>query len=78
LELGNEGGGKQQLLPEISAMAQAIWAVDTNIILVVGDFSYHQVISNPFSFSGADSGITTLAAHQQILQLAQTNNRQCG
>jgi len=36
----------------------------------VGDFGYHRVISDPFNFSGADSGITTLAAQQQILQLA--------
>ena len=43
---------------------------------MVGDFSYSQVITNPFNFSGAASGITTLAAQQQILQLANQNNRE--
>jgi hypothetical protein len=76
MELGNEERVDSTYYQKFQALAQAIWAKDPNIILVVGDFSYHQVITNPFSFSGADSGITTLAAHQQILQLAQTNNRE--
>lgn len=75
LELGNEEVVDSTYYQKFQALASAIWAADTNVILVVGDFSYHQVITDPFSFSGADSGITTLAAHQQILQLAQTNNR---
>jgi len=75
IELGNEETVNSTYYQNFQALAQAIWAADTNVILVVGDFSYHQVISNPFSFSGADSGITTLAAHQQILQLARTNSR---
>ncbi len=75
LELGNEETVDGTYYRKFQALATAIWAADTNVILVVGDFSYHQVITNPFSFSGADSGITTLAAHQQILQLAQANNR---
>jgi hypothetical protein len=61
---------------KFQAIATAIWAADPTIILVVGDFSYHQIITNPFNFSGADSGITTLAAQQQILQLAQQNGRE--
>ncbi len=43
---------------------------------MVGDFSYSQSITNPFNFGGAASGIATLAAQQQILQLANQNNRQ--
>jgi hypothetical protein len=75
IELGNEETVDSTYYQKFQALAQAIWAADTNVTLVVGDFSYTEVITNPFSFSGADSGITTLAAHQQILQLAQTNNR---
>jgi hypothetical protein len=75
LELGNEETVNSTYYQKFQALAQAIWAADPNVIIVVGDFTYTQVIANPFSFSGADSGITTLAAHQQILQLAQTNNR---
>jgi hypothetical protein len=76
LELGNEERVDSTYYQKFQALAQAIWAADTNVILVVGDFSYHQVITNAFSFSGADSGITTLAAQQQILQLAQQYNRE--
>ncbi|MDR3459712.1 MAG: DUF1080 domain-containing protein [Verrucomicrobiae bacterium] len=75
LELGNEETVNNTYYQKFQAVAQAIWAVDTNVILVVGDFSYHSVITDPFNFGGADSGITTLATHQQIMQLAQTNNR---
>lgn len=75
IELGNEETVDSAYYQKFQALAQTIWTADTNVILVAGDFSYHQVITNPFSFSGADSGITTLAAHQQILQLARANNR---
>jgi Alpha-L-arabinofuranosidase C-terminal domain len=44
--------------------------------LIVGDFSYHKVITDPFHFSGADSGITTLAAQQKILQFAKQHDRE--
>jgi len=76
IELGNEEVVNSSYYQKFQALAQTIWAKDTNIILVVGDFCYHQVINNPFSFSGADSGITTLSAQQQILQLAKKNNRE--
>ena len=76
LELGNEERVDSTYYKKFQALAQAIWAADTNITLVVGDFSYSQIITNPFSFGGAASGITTLAAQQQILELANQNNRQ--
>ena len=76
LELGNEERVDDVYYQKFQALATAIWRADPNIILVVGDFSYHQVITNPFSFSGADSGITTLAAQQKILQLAKRHGRE--
>ncbi len=76
VELGNEERVDSAYYQKFQALATNIWAKDTNIILVVGDFGYHQNISDPFSFSGADSGITTLAAHQQILQLTKQYNRE--
>jgi hypothetical protein len=76
LELGNEERVDSTYYQKFQALAQAIWAADTNITLVVGDFSYSQSITNPFNFGGAASGIATLAAQQQILQLANQNNRQ--
>lgn len=71
IELGNEERVDSNYLQKFQSLAQTIWAKDTNIILVVGDFVYSQVITNPFSFSGGASGITTLAPHQSILQLAR-------
>ena len=76
LELGNEERVDNTYYQKFQALAQAIWAEDTNITLVVGDFAYSQTITNPFSLGGAASGITTLAAQQQILQLANQNNRE--
>jgi hypothetical protein len=43
---------------------------------VVGDFDYNQAIRDSFHFRGNDSGITTLAAHQQILKLAKDRGRE--
>ena len=76
LELGNEEVINSAYYQKFQALAQAIWAADSNITLVVGDLEYSQVITNTFSFGGAASGITSLSAQQQILQLANQNNRQ--
>jgi alpha-L-arabinofuranosidase len=70
LELGNEERVDESYFQKFKPLAEAIWAKDTNIVIVVGDFQYSQVITNPFSFGGADSGITSLAAQRKILQLA--------
>lgn len=75
IELGNEERVDADYFRKFQPLAEAIWAGDANITIVVGDFAYSQTITNPFNFSGADSGITTLAAHQQILQLAKKHDR---
>ena len=74
IELGNEERVDANYYQKFQALAQAIWAADSNITLVVGDFTYSQVIINPFNFHGADSGITSLSAQQQIVQLAHQHN----
>ena len=76
LELGNEERVDDNYFEKFKAVAEVIWAKDPAIILIVGDFSYHKQITDPFNFAGADSGITTLAAHQKILQLAKQHNRE--
>lgn len=76
LELGNEEAVNENYWRKFKPIAEAIWARDPSVILVVGDFSYHQPIQDPFNFSGADSHITTLAAHQKILQLAKEHDRE--
>ena len=76
LEIGNEEKIDDAYYAKFAAMAPAIWAKDANVILVVGDFLYSRPISDPFHFSGAASGITSLAAHRKILQLAKEHNRE--
>ena len=76
LELGNEERVDEDYAGKFAALAKAIWAKDPEIILVVGDFSYHGRIQDPYHFSGADSGITTLAAHERILRLAKEQQRE--
>ncbi|HKW28537.1 MAG TPA: alpha-L-arabinofuranosidase C-terminal domain-containing protein [Verrucomicrobiae bacterium] len=75
IELGNEEKVNAGYFQKFQPLAEAIWAGDSNITIVVGDFAYSQTITDPFNFSGAASGITTLAAHHQILQLAKKYNR---
>lgn len=76
LELGNEERVDEAYYQKFKSLAEAIWARDSQIILVVGDFAYGSPIRDPFHFQGADSGLTTLAAQQQILQLAKAHDRE--
>ncbi len=74
LELGNEERVDEKYAAKFEALATAIWAKDKTIIPVVGDFAYNKPIEDSFHFSGADSGITTLAAQQRILQFAKASD----
>src|SRR5882672_1608819 len=74
IELGNEERIDQIYFAKFKALAEAIWAKDPAIILVVGDFLYERPIRDPMKFDGAASKITSLAAHQQILKLAKEHN----
>ncbi|MBI5383535.1 MAG: DUF1080 domain-containing protein [Verrucomicrobia bacterium] len=76
LQLGNEEQVNESYWQKFKPMAEAIWAKDAEIILVVGDFAYGQKIEDPFNFKGAAGGITSLAAQQKILQLAKQRNRE--
>jgi hypothetical protein len=76
IELGNEERVDGSYYEKFRPVAEAIWAKDTNVILVVGDFAYSHPLTDPFHFAGADSGITTMAAHQQILRLARQHDRE--
>jgi alpha-L-arabinofuranosidase len=75
LELGNEEAINEAYWIKFKALAEAIWAKDPTIILVVGDFAYDKIIQDPYNFSGAPS-IKTLAAHQKILDLAREQDRE--
>jgi hypothetical protein len=76
IELGNEERVDDNYFENFKALADVIWAKDPANILIVGDFSSHKVITDPFTFSGADSGITTLAAQKKILDLAKQHDRE--
>lgn len=76
LEIGNEERVDENYFQKFKGIAEAIWARDPKIILVVGDFAYSQRIKDPFHFNGAASRITTLAAQQKILELAEGHDRE--
>jgi Domain of Unknown Function (DUF1080)/Alpha-L-arabinofuranosidase C-terminal domain len=76
LELGNEERVDEKYWERFRAIAEAVWAVDPDIILVVGDFAYSQPLSDPERVKGAASGITSLAAHRKILELARRQRRE--
>jgi len=76
LQLGNEEQVNEDYWQKFKPLAEAIWAKDPDIILVVGDFAYRHQINDPFNFTGADGRITSLAAHQKILQLAKQHDRE--
>ena len=76
IELGNEERVDDNYFEKFKAVAEVLWAKDPAIILIVGDFSYHKVITDPFDFAGADSGITTMAGQRRILQLAKQHDRE--
>ena len=76
IELGNEERVDEGYWRKFKALAEAIWAKDPKMILTVGDFAYEGRMDDPFHFTGANSGITTLAAHQKILRLAKARDRE--
>ncbi len=76
LQIGNEEKVDENYWQKFKPIAEAIWAKDPGIILVVGDFAYGKPIEDPFNIRGAASGITSLAAQQKILQLAKQHNRE--
>lgn len=74
LEVGNEEAVDEAYYAKFKAIAEAVWAKDPDVTLVVGDFAYNGRIANPFKFGGAPR-ITTLAAHKKILELAKAHRR---
>ncbi|MCX8156021.1 MAG: DUF1080 domain-containing protein [Verrucomicrobiae bacterium] len=76
LQLGNEERVDEAYYAKFKALAEAIWARDPEIILVVGDFAYEEVITDPQAVRGAASRITHLNAQRQILELARQHGRE--
>ena len=76
LQLGNEERVDLAYATKFEALAKAIWQLDPEIILVVGDFVYSRPIQDPFRFDGAASGITSLEGQKKILEVAKAANRE--
>ena len=76
IQLGNEERVDESYYQKFKVIAEAIWTRDPRITIVVGDFVYGEPIRDPFKFTGAFSGVTTLAAQQKILRLAKQHNRE--
>lgn len=74
IELGNEERVDESYFEKFKPIAEAIWAKDPQIILIVGDFAYDDQIRDPFNLTGTASRVTSMAAHQKILQLAKAHN----
>lgn len=68
-ELGNEDAIDDAYYAKFKALADIIWSHDPSIKLVVGDFTYQDVIHDPYDFTGGGK-VKSLAAHRKILELA--------
>lgn len=74
IQIGNEDRIDAAFAERFNAIANAIWALDTDITLVAGDFDYKEIITDPYNFTGSASGITTFANHKTILDNAVAHN----
>ncbi|WP_435005064.1 family 16 glycoside hydrolase [Tundrisphaera lichenicola] len=75
VELGNEEAVNEAYWEKFRPMAEAMWAKDPNLILIVGDFAYNKVIDDPDHFEGGVA-VNSLAAHRKILELARARGRE--
>ena len=71
IELGNEERINESYYEKFRRLAEAMWSKDPRLILTVGEWNYRQIITDPYHIKGADSGITTLAPHAEIMALAK-------
>lgn len=74
LQIGNEEQMNENYWRKFKPIAEAVWARDRNIVLVVGDFAYGRPIEDPMKFTGSAGGNTSLDLHRRILQLAKQHD----
>lgn len=75
IELGNEEAVNEAYWQKFRPIAEALWARDRDLTLVVGDFAYNQVIEDPFHFEGG-AAVNSLATHKQLLEFAKQHGRE--
>ena len=76
IQLGNEERVDDAYAAKFEALAAAIWSKDPRIVPIVGDFAYSRPIADPRAFTGAASGITSLAAHARMLAFAKERGKE--
>lgn len=70
IQVGNEDKVDLAFANRFNAIANAVWQVNPDVIFIVGDFEYKNIITDPYSFTGNTSGITSLEGHKKILENA--------
>ncbi len=70
IQIGNEDVINGAFANRFNAIANAIWAVNKDITLIVGDFEYTEVITDPNRVTGASSKISNLQGQRKILENA--------
>ncbi|MGM9647736.1 MAG: PA14 domain-containing protein [Eubacteriales bacterium] len=75
IQIGNEEKVNADYARRFNAIANAVKDIAPDLILVVGDFAYKNVITDPYNFTGSDGGITSLAPHKSILDNAVKNGQ---
>ncbi|MCI8360876.1 MAG: hypothetical protein HFE86_06030 [Clostridiales bacterium] len=75
LQFGNEERVDMSYAGRFNAVAPSIWEKDESVILIVGDFGYGDIITDPNHVTNTASGITNLDAHKSMLELAKANGR---
>lgn len=75
IQIGNEEKVNADYASRFNAIADALKDVAPDLILIVGDFAYRNVITDPYNFTGSDAGITTLAPHKSMLDNAAENGQ---
>ena len=76
IQFGNEEKVNDAYAARFMAMAPGVWAKSKDVILVVGDFDYKDPITDPYHLTNTAGGITTLAPHKAMLDLAAANGRE--
>jgi hypothetical protein len=75
LELGNEERIDDAYVAKFAAIAEQVWARGAKPVLIAGDFSYGDPVTDPYKITGS-GGAPSLAGHQKILALAKAHDRE--
>lgn len=76
LQFGNEEKVNEAYAARFNAMAPGVWEKAPDLILIVGDFDYKEPVIDPYHLTGTAAGITTLAPHKSMLDLATAHGRE--